>query len=228
MLAEPAPGVAGLEAIELEDRPEMAEVVADATMMVEAMVGDPEPGVVTSRSTTAPIRPTPRPSSTILARYDATATFFVLGSLVEAYPELFERIVAEGHTVANHTWHHEDLATLSRAEFDATVIRSQEALGRHATPCLRPPFGSMGPETRAWAADLGLDIVLWRTDTIDWQRPGVEAIADSIVAGAEGGSPILLHDGGGDRTQTVAALERAMARLDGRGLRFEPVCVPTN
>ncbi|MDH3683914.1 MAG: polysaccharide deacetylase family protein [Acidimicrobiia bacterium] len=160
----------------------------------------------------------------ILARHDAKATFFVLGSLVETYPEPFARIVAEGHTVANHTWNHDDLAELSQAEFDDTVGRTQAALGRHATPCLRPPFGSVNANTRSWAAELGLELVLWHTDTLDWQEPGVDAIADSIVEGADGGSPILLHDAGGDRTQTIEALDQALGELSGRGLSFEPVC----
>ena len=160
----------------------------------------------------------------ILARHDAKATFFVLGSLVEAHPGLFERIVAEGHTVANHSWNHTDLAGLSQAEFNESVGRTQVALGSHATSCLRPPFGSLGSNTRRWAAELGLDVVLWGTDTQDWQRPGVDAIADSIVRGASSSAPILLHDGGGDRTQTVLALDRAMSELSGRGLSFEPTC----
>ncbi len=161
----------------------------------------------------------------ILARYDAKATFFVLGSLAEAHPELIDRIVAEGHTLANHSWAHQDLAQLSREQFDESIGRTEAVLGEHATACMRPPFGSMNENTRAWAADFGLEVILWDTDTVDWQKPGVDAIADSIVDGARNGrTNILLHDGGGDRTQSVQALDQALSELSGDGLRFEPIC----
>ncbi len=160
----------------------------------------------------------------ILARYDAKVTFFVLGSLAEAHPELIERMVAEGHTVANHSWNHEDLTKLTHAEFNRSVGRTQEALGPHATSCLRPPYGALNSNTRAWAAELGLDLVLWTTDTRDWQKPGADIIAELIVEGAESSSPILLHDAGGDRTQTIEALDRALSELSGQGFSFEPTC----
>jgi peptidoglycan/xylan/chitin deacetylase (PgdA/CDA1 family) len=187
----------------------------------------PTPGVVHLTFDDGPHRTYTPAVLDILARHDARATFFVVGSQVEAHPELVERIVAEGHTLANHSWHHEDLAPLTRAEFDRNVGLTQELLGPHATSCLRPPFGSVGPNTRAWARDLGLELVLWDVDTYDWQQPDAETITRMIVRGAESGSVILLHDAGGDRTQTVAALDRALDQLSGRGLSFEPVCVPS-
>ena len=160
----------------------------------------------------------------ILAGRGARATFFVLGSLAEARPELVARIVAEGHTVANHAWNHENLAGLPRSSFDDTVGRTQAVLADRATPCLRPPYGSIDAFTREWAASAGLDLVLWTVDTNDWRRPGAQVIADRIVRGATDEAIVLMHDGGGNRTQTVEGLELALDRLSGRGLRFEPVC----
>ncbi len=160
----------------------------------------------------------------ILARRGARATFFVLGSLAEARPELMARIVAEGHTVANHAWNHENLAGLPRSSFDDTIGRTQAVLAERATPCLRPPYGSIDAFTREWAASAGLDLVLWTVDTNDWRRPGAQVIADRIVRGATDEAIVLMHDGGGNRTQTVEGLELALDRLSGRGLRFEPVC----
>ena len=160
----------------------------------------------------------------ILARRGARATFFVLGSLAEARPELMARIVAEGHTVANHAWNHENLAGLPRSSFDDTIGRTQAVLSDRATPCLRPPYGSIDAFTREWAMALGLDLVLWTVDTNDWRRPGAQVIADRIVRGATDEAIVLMHDGGGNRTQTVEGLELALDRLSGRGLRFEPVC----
>ena len=161
----------------------------------------------------------------ILARHDARATFFVLGSLAEHYPDLVARIVSEGHTVANHSWNHGNLAGLPHSSFDDTIGHTQAVLGDHATPCLRPPYGSIDAFTREWAAALGLNLVLWTVDTNDWRRPGAQAIADRIVQGATDEAIILMHDAGGNRTQTVQGLELALNRLSGQDLRYEPVCI---
>lgn len=160
----------------------------------------------------------------VLARHDARATFFVVGRLARAYPDLIRRIGAEGHTLANHTWNHEDLAGLSRASFDETISRTQAILGDLATPCLRPPYGSVDAFTREWAASHGLRLMMWDTGPQDWLRPPAEEIADHIVQWARPGVVILLHDGGGDRSNTVQGLDMALERLAGQGLRFEPVC----
>ena len=171
----------------------------------------------------------PHPSNTpqvldILARYGARATFFVLGSLVERHPDLFGRIVSEGHTVANHTWGHENLAKLSREEFDRTISRTQEILGEHATPCLRPPYAATGKHTREWAAEHGLEVHLWSVSANDWLGLNAQEIADRIVSQVTDGSIVLMHDGGGNRPQTVRGLEMVLERLSDRGVRYEPLC----
>ena len=160
----------------------------------------------------------------VLARHGARATFFVVGSLAQAYPDIIQRIAAEGHTIANHTWDHEDLAGLSRAAFDETISRTQSVLGDLAAPCLRPPYGSVDAFTREWAASHGLALVMWDASPADWLRPPAEEIADYLVKWARPGVVILLHDGGGDRSRTVQGLDMALERLADRGLRYEPVC----
>ena len=160
----------------------------------------------------------------VLARHDARATFFVVGSLVQAYPDIIQRIAAEGHTIANHTWNHEDLAGLSRAAFDETISRTQAVLGDLAVPCLRPPYGSIDAFTREWAASHGLTLMTWDASPSDWLRPPAEEIADYIVQWARPGVVMLMHDGGGDRSATVQGLEMALERLADRNLRYEPVC----
>ena len=160
----------------------------------------------------------------VLARYDARATFFVLGSLAEAYPGIIERIVAEGHTVANHTWDHEVLAGLPRPAFDETVSRTQGILAELATPCLRPPYASIDAFTQEWAAEHGLAVMMWTIDPGDWRRPPAEEIAEHIVERARSGSVVLLHDGGGPRENTVLGLEMALEQLADQDLRYEPVC----
>ena len=160
----------------------------------------------------------------VLARHDARATFFVLGSLAQAHPDIIQRIAAEGHTIANHTWNHEDLAGMSRAAFDETISRTQAVLGDLAAPCLRPPYGSIDAFTREWADSHGLTLMTWDASPADWNRPPAEEIADYLVKWARPGIVILMHDGGGDRSRTVQGLDMALERLADRGLRYEPVC----
>jgi len=160
----------------------------------------------------------------VLARHGARATFFVVGRLAQAYPDIIQRIAAEGHTLANHTWNHEDLSGLSRDSFDETVGRTQEILGELATMCLRPPYGSVGAHTREWAASHELSLVMWDSSPRDWLRPPAEEIAGHIVQWARPGVVLLMHDSGGDRSNTVQGLDMALERLADRGLRYEPVC----
>ena len=219
--AGPADYELTMEALPLgSDSPPPSTTTADATADAPAGAG----GVVYLTFDDGP-HPTYTPQVLdVLARHGARATFFVLGSLAGDRPELIGRIVAEGHTLANHSWNHENLAGMPRSSFDDTTGRTQAVLADQATPCLRPPYGSIDAFTREWAASAGLDLVLWTVDTNDWRRPGAQVIADRIVRGAADEAIVLMHDGGGNRTQTVEGLELALDRLSGRGLRFEPVC----
>jgi peptidoglycan/xylan/chitin deacetylase (PgdA/CDA1 family) len=160
----------------------------------------------------------------LLARYDARATFFILGQHLSRYPEIRQAQVSAGHTLANHTWDHVNLDGIDRARFLDEIVKTQEILGADATPCLRPPYGASDAFTRVWAEEIGMRIVMWDIDTRDWARPGVEEIAASIISSARPGAVVLMHDGGGDRSQTVAALEVALRDLSEQGYRFEPVC----
>ncbi|MGI5179416.1 bifunctional polysaccharide deacetylase/glycosyltransferase family 2 protein [Dactylosporangium sp. CA-152071] len=140
-----------------------------------------------------------------LRRHHARATFFVVGSRVNQHPDLVRRIVAEGHELGVHTFTHADLAALpawrQRLELDLTRTAIAAATGR-TVRLLRPPYLSVPERLPA-----GFLTVMTDRDTQDWQRPGV----DAIVAAAAPGGVVLLHDGGGDRTQTVAAVERIAA-----------------
>jgi len=161
----------------------------------------------------------------LLARSGARATFFVVGSLVEAYPDITQRIVEEGHTLGNHTWNHEALGGLTREEFDETVGRTQAALlGYRATDCLRPPYASMDASTRPWAAEHGLTVFTWDFSPQDWIPQSPQDIARKVVDHARDGVIILMHDGGGDRSWTVLGLDIALSELASRGYRFEPLC----
>jgi peptidoglycan/xylan/chitin deacetylase (PgdA/CDA1 family) len=89
---------------------------------------------------------------------------------------------------------------------------------------MRPPYGATDSFTRAYAAELGYEVVLWNIDTLDWTHPGAEAIASAVVDKVYPGAILLMHDGGGDRTQTVVALEAILRDLTGLGYALEPLC----
>jgi peptidoglycan-N-acetylglucosamine deacetylase len=145
----------------------------------------------------------------ILGDFGVPATFFCLGLAVAAYPEVVLRAQSEGHCIANHTWSHPYLPDLSDEQLEFQV-RAAEAALRDATgqsPILfRPPYGSRTPYIERRLVTLRQIVVTWDVDAQDWSRPGTRSIVDRVLADVRDGSVILLHDGGGDRSQTVAAL----------------------
>ena len=160
----------------------------------------------------------------LLRRYGARATFFVVGAMVERFPHVLNRILLEGHTVANHTWNHENLTKLSGEAIDRTLERAQEILGANATACMRSPYGAIDDLARQRAEEQGLDVIMWSASANDWLDLTPDMIARRIVAGAVDGGIILMHDGGGDRTRTVQGLDLALQQMSGQGMRFEPIC----
>jgi peptidoglycan/xylan/chitin deacetylase (PgdA/CDA1 family) len=159
----------------------------------------------------------------LLEKYRVTATFSMIGLEVHAYPGLVREVAAAGHTIANHTWSHLDLAYLSPAAVADQIRRATGAI-HHATgrtPALfRAPYGAWSPDVLRQCARAGMTPLDWSVDPRDWSRPGVAAIVGNIMANTRTGSIILEHDGGGDRAQTVAALKIVLPRLLDAGYRF--------
>lgn len=149
----------------------------------------------------------------ILTAHDATATFFVLGAQAELRPHLLGRIRRQGSVIGNHTVTHPQLTRLSDKQ-----IRWQLATGPHSR-CFRPPYGATDPRVVRIARSLGMRQVLWSADSRDWELPGRRAITDKALLGLRTGAIILMHDGGGDRAQTVAALPGLLEELARRGYR---------
>ncbi len=163
----------------------------------------------------------------ILASYDIRATFFVLGSQAEAHPDMVRAIVAAGHEVAGHTWSHQSLPGMGDRAFVDEVDRANallEQLSGVPVACVRPPFGRFDDETVGRLASRGLRTAMWTHDTRDWNRPGTDAIVAAATTDLGPGSVILLHDAGGDRSQTLAALPRIIEHALGAGLTFAPMC----
>lgn len=163
----------------------------------------------------------------ILNRYGVRATFFEIGENVAAHPSLTAQVARQGHSVQNHSWSHPDLRRLSASSFNAQVGDTDRAIRAQTgrTPkCLRPPYGAVNIAVRSRAAALGKQVVLWSVDPADWSRPGTGAIQSRVLKNVRPGSVILLHDGGGDRSQTVAALPTILSTLKARGYTFATLC----
>jgi peptidoglycan/xylan/chitin deacetylase (PgdA/CDA1 family) len=155
----------------------------------------------------------------ILRRKNVPATFFMLGDMVAADPSLARRVLAAGHEIANHSSSHGLLPGYSDIKAATRTIRGATGF----KPCLfRPPYGAISPGLVSDVGRLGMKSVLWDVDTADWSLPGTGAII-SRASAAGPGSIVLMHDGGGPRSQTVAALPEIIGNLRSKGLKLVTV-----
>ena len=159
----------------------------------------------------------------ILKSYDAKATFFEVGQNVVKHPDLTKQIHEQGHSVQNHTWSHPDLRKLSSASLKNQVAKTDQAIRAQTgyTPrCLRPPYGGVNKVVLQHTDSLDKVIRLWTVDSHDWERPGTSVIVKRVLTGVKDGSIVLMHDGGGNRSQTVAALPTILKTLKAKGYGF--------
>ncbi|WP_432886706.1 bifunctional polysaccharide deacetylase/glycosyltransferase family 2 protein [Kribbella sp. CA-245084] len=169
----------------------------------------------------------------LLREQKVHATFFVVGTAVAAHPELARRIVAEGHQIAVHTFTHANLSTTAAWRRSLELRQSQLILAGAtgvSTTLLRPPYSSEpGALTdRDWAAlqktrEAGYLAVLTSQDSEDWRRPGTDQVIANSMPRSTAGQVLLMHDAGGDRSETVEALSKLLPRLKARGFRFATV-----
>jgi peptidoglycan/xylan/chitin deacetylase (PgdA/CDA1 family) len=163
----------------------------------------------------------------VLNRYHVHATFFAIGEEERWFSAGTVLELHSGDVVGDHTETHPMMALMSAHEQYEELyeqIARIELLGGPRPRLFRPPYGSFDATTFAQLRRLRLLMVLWSTDTSDYTMPGVQAIEQSALAGAHPGAIILMHDAGGDRSQTIAALPAIIAGLRRRGL--EPVTIP--
>jgi peptidoglycan/xylan/chitin deacetylase (PgdA/CDA1 family) len=162
----------------------------------------------------------------VLARHKVQATFFVLGEQAARQRDLVRRAVREGHHVASHSWNHPTLTQLSNGEIRSQLARTQEQLlAAGAAPrCVRPPYGSTNARVEAVVSEFRSSAtVLWNVDPSDWERPGANAIVSRVMGALRPGAVVLLHDGG-NRPQTVAALDALIPRIKAAGYSIRPIC----
>ncbi len=169
----------------------------------------------------------------ILKGANVKAAFFLVGANAERYPKLVRRIVDEGHEIGNHTYYHPNLALCwpehIRLELNATQLLLETITGR-ATTLFRPPYAADTSPAQLSeltplqiAEDLNYLVVLESIDPQDWAKPGADIILRRVKQQRRDGSIILLHDAGGDRSQTVEALPRILEWLHIRGDTVVPL-----
>lgn len=168
-----------------------------------------------------------------LKEYDAKATFFTVGQKISGHEDLLQRAANEGHEIGTHTWDHAEgsgqgvsLILMSSDERKQEVEKGLQAIkdatGQDASLMFRSPGGNFDTSVASDLSDLIDAEIGWNIDTGDWQKPGVDTIAQRIES-AGPGEIILMHDGGGDRSETVAALKQALPKLKEEGYRFVTV-----
>jgi peptidoglycan-N-acetylglucosamine deacetylase len=162
----------------------------------------------------------------LLERYKVTASFSMIGIDVEWYPAIARDVAAAGHVITNHTWQHLDLPTLPAARARYQMDRATEEIHRvtgTVPKFFRAPYGNWDDTVLEHCRQMGMTPVDWSVDPRDWARPGVSSIVENIMTNTRTGSIILEHDGGGNRSETVAALKIVIPRLLDAGYRFYPV-----
>lgn len=156
----------------------------------------------------------------VLRDFDSHATFFEIGQETAGRAEIMKKILEQGNEIGNHSLHHEffpspeSLAETNRLIRQATGFR----------PCdFRPPDGRVDQGLIDRANAEHLMTINWDVDPRDWSDPGVEAIASNVIHNARSGSIVVMHDGGGDRSETVEALPKILSYFRHRGYEFVPV-----
>ncbi len=181
----------------------------------------------------------------VLKEHNAKATFFLIGAEVEKFPGIAKRIYNEGHEIGNHTFTHPDVSAISQRYFDVELNLTERLFESKlgVKPVLmRPPYAiDEAPDTAdqvrplEWSQELGYITVGEKIDPNDWRenpRPSAQQLANDVLKNlppcapdnqVRCGNVILFHDGGGDRSQTVAALAIVLDQLQQRGYQVVPV-----
>ena len=162
----------------------------------------------------------------VLVREHVPATFFEVGIEERYFHAATAEIVARGYPIGDHTESHSPMSQLKRKAQLAQLIEDSAAIGNYGAPfprLFRPPYGMWNHTTLSLLRKYNMLMVLWSVDTDDYERPGANVIVQRALAGLEPGAIILLHDAGGDRSETVAALPRIIKAVRNRGYKLVTV-----
>ena len=162
----------------------------------------------------------------VLKKYNVRATFFMCGEQANYYPELVKQVSVDGNEIADHSWSHPNLyknKAMRGAPMAAEVLKTSkliEKLVMIKPAFFRAPYNYAGKETVKAVNDLGLVYVGWTFSLLDWEKPAPQVMIDMFNRKLMPGTILLLHDGGGSRTNTVAALPGIIEAAKKKGYRF--------
>jgi peptidoglycan/xylan/chitin deacetylase (PgdA/CDA1 family) len=200
--------------------------VPAAGVAVPAIPAAPGPGVP-RRTVALTFDDGPSPYTqevlTVLRHHRVTATFCMLGSQAARYPGVARRVARNGHRICNHSRDHADLRRLSPAAARREVTDAQRQIqaATGVTPkVFRFPYGASNARVRTIVRSAGLRDLRWNVDTRDWRKPLARTITARATARRRSGAVILMHDGGGDRSRTVASLDATIRTLKRKGYTF--------
>ncbi len=159
----------------------------------------------------------------ILKENNVKATFFVLGSQIDRYPELLPRMIEEGHEIGGHSWTHRSFKKLSDEELTKEIMQTRAKIASltGVDPLsVRPPYGAYNNNVKAVAKSLGVHLVNWNVDPLDWKTRSAQKTYNSILKNATHGSIVLSHD---IHASTVEAMESLIPKLLDEGYHFVTV-----
>lgn len=170
----------------------------------------------------------------VLRKYQAHATFYMIGRNAATFQDTIVQIASDGNTLANHSYNHFDLTTLGYEGFSLEVGDTEQSIRRalrdhpellsQVTKCLRPPYGKSNESVYAYAMRMGYNISMWNLDTRDWAGTDPEAILADFSSKLQPDRVILFHDGGQDRENTVKALDLVLHELIMQNYEILPYC----
>lgn len=170
-----------------------------------------------------PWQKTTRQVLDILKENNIKATFFWVGAALEKNPQIAQQVVAEGHAIGNHTWHHwyhhlnQETAAKEIKDTAQLIYKTTGA----KTALFRPPGGFLNNGVAAYAKQQNYVVIMWSVTSADtdWKAQP-SAFVNNVLRGAKPGSIVLMHDGGGDHSKTVKALPEIISGLRQMGYRF--------
>ena len=160
-----------------------------------------------------------------LKKHQVSATFFTVGTFLEAEPDLVKRMVAEGHTLGNHTWHHPDMSAISTIdtfseELNSTADAYRQITGEEMPHYYRPPQGKYSTENLQMAKDLGYSTFFWSLAYVDWyqdNQPSKEEAFAKLLGRIHPGAIVLLHN---TSSTNAAILDELLTRWEDMGYHF--------
>ena len=159
-----------------------------------------------------------------LKAHDVKATFFLLGTNIEKFPEIAQRISAEGHVIGNHTYNHPKLTEVSDEVYYDEIQKTDELIQQlvgYKPKFFRPTYGAINENQVKWATEQGMMVTQWTVDTLDWKGLSAEQITQTVTSEAFPGSIILQHNAPDVPLQgTVDALDQIIPQLQAKAARF--------